>query len=333
MNGMMSMRSKGAFPSGPKRGFTLIELLVVIAIIAILVALLLPAVQQAREAARRSSCKNNLKQIGLALHNYHDVHDTFPPSFIDFTPNLGDPSTNNIDDRNGLGWGTMILPALEQSSLYDQIGQQTGGFAYHWMDGNFDGTASVSDAIPAANQVVKTYTCPSDPMGGRNTDKNSFGLSNYLANSGTYAARDRLGIFWANSNIRFRDIKDGTSNTLLVVERTTMNDAAGSTNCGGGPCNYSGGIWIGARDYTTSAGWHSGVNATDVESYGGGSATYLIGRSNRTWGPAWGNASPHTGGIQTVLCDGSTRFVSENIDMLVYRAIRTRNRGEIVGEF
>jgi len=317
-----------------RRGFTLIELLVVIAIIAILVALLLPAVQQAREAARRSSCKNNLKQIGVAVHNYHDVHSVFPPSYIDATPNLGDPAgTTAQSDTNGLGWGSMILPMIEQAPLYDQIGQQTGGFAYHWMDSNFDGTGSAADAIPSAKSIIPTYICPSDPMGGVNTDKNSFGLSNYTANAGNGAARDKLGVFYTNSKIRFRDITDGTSSTVMIIERTTQNDGPTTLNCGGTRCTWSGSIWIGPRDISSVAGWHTGVYALDVESYGGASATYLIGRSAASWGEDWGSASTHTGGLQTAMCDGSVRFLSENIDMIVYRSIRSRGKGEVVGEF
>ncbi|MBL4884359.1 MAG: DUF1559 domain-containing protein [Planctomycetaceae bacterium] len=312
-----------------RRGFTLIELLVVIAIIAILVALLLPAVQQAREAARRSSCKNNLKQIGVALHNYHDVHSTFPPSYIDATPNLNQPGPTAMDDTNGLGWGTMILPMIEQAPLYDRIGGETAGFAFHWMDGNNDGTGSVADAIPSSIVPISTYNCPSDPMDGRNTDKNSFGKSNYTANAGNSAARDKRGVFFTNSKIKFRDITDGTSSTVLVIERTTKNDS-GKLNCGGTACNWAGALWIGPRDRPDTAGWHTSVTALDVESYGGGSATYLIGRSSATWGAAWGSASSHTGGLQAAMCDGSVKFLSESIDMIVYRSIRSRGRGEIV---
>jgi len=314
-----------------KFGFTLIELLVVIAIIAILIALLLPAVQQAREAARRSTCKNNMKQIGLALHNYHETHRIFPPAYIDNTPAT---NTSHLapDNLNALGWGTMLLPFMDQGPLYNQIGTQTGNFAYNWQDKNHTGSGSVANAIDAAKTVLPAFICPTDPMEGINTDMNSFGKSNYLASSAT-GANSRNGVMFVNSTTRMKTIIDGSSNTIFVVERTTQNDPAGSTNCGGSPCGWAGGLWIGPRLSGSTVAWHPGVSSLDVASSGGSSATYLINGSSATWGAAWIASSSHEGGIHITLGDGSIRFLSENIDRLTYLALVTPNKGEVLGEF
>ncbi|WP_417391836.1 DUF1559 domain-containing protein [Gimesia sp.] len=312
-----------------QRGFTLIELLVVIAIIAILIALLLPAVQQAREAARRSTCKNNLKQIGLALHNYHETHRVFPPGFIDNELDFSgsktaDPSANN----NGMGWGGFILPFMDQAPLYNQLSSQTNQFGEHW---------SVS-ASELAKTVLPAYICPSDPMGGVNTDKSSFGKSNYLGSHGTAAATTSNGILYGNSATRIRDITDGTSNTVLVSERTTQNDGADATNCGGTtPCNWQGGLWIGPRYTSSTSTWHPGVLHYDVTNFGGGNATYLINGSAATWGDDWCASSSHVGGVHMLFTDGRVRFVSENMSAggsnTTYHKLVTRNGGEVVGEF
>jgi len=322
------------FPSG----FTLIELLVVIAIIAILVALLLPAVQQAREAARRSSCKNNLKQIGLALHNYHDTFFVFPPSFIDnggFNSGLtydGSASPTTIrEDRNGLAWSTLILPYVEEPALYDAIGGATDNFAHHWQDANNDGNPN--DPIPEANQIVSVYNCPTEAGTGRNPEKGNFGTNNYLANAGTRAAIDRAGaMFCMNSSVKMASVKDGTSNTIMCLERTN-NDVTTPNSCGTQTCNYQGGIWIGPRDIGGAAGWHPGLRPFDVESYGGGNATYAIGTSNQPWGDDWGTWGCHQGGLQMVLADGAVRFLSENIALETYRRLRHRNDKQVLGEF
>lgn len=331
------------FLSSKRRAFTLIELLVVIAIIAILIALLLPAVQQAREAARRSQCKNNLKQIGLALHNYHDVHGVFPPGCIDANRATNSPG-DTANNTNGLGWAAMILPMVDQAPLWNQIGTQTNGYTHMWQDANNDGTTD--DPIPAAESVVSVFVCPSDPMGGVNLDKQisgtAVGKSNYVGNAGQQAVQtdgngnpiqSRNGMFFENSNRRFRDVIDGTSNTFFITERTTQNDRAGSNLCGGTDCGWQGSIWIGPRHITSSAGWHTGLRLLDVTGVGGIGPTYQYGQSNASWADDWIVKGCHVGGMQVTLGDGSVRFISENIDLATYRWLHRPDDQNTVGEF
>jgi prepilin-type N-terminal cleavage/methylation domain-containing protein len=324
------------------RGFTLIELLVVIAIIAILVALLLPAVQQAREAARRSSCKSNLKQIGIALHNYHDVHNCLPPGYVDSDATFTTSATAVLaeNNRNGLGWGTFILPFMEQAGVYEQVGLQTQQFTTCWYDKNLDNTAN--DPIDAARIPVKAYVCPSDPMGVINTKKSNMGKSNYLGSAGTAAAQNKAGMLFWNSNIKFRDVLDGTSSTLIVSERSTHTDPTGTPSCGFDPactngictCDFGGSLWAGPRGgQTAGATWHSGITHLDILNFGGGDVTYLINRSNYNWGDDWIASSAHRGGMQGVMTDGSVRFFTENIDMVTYGRVVTRAEGKTTGEF
>ncbi|QDU06986.1 DUF1559 domain-containing protein [Gimesia aquarii] len=328
---MRNIRRKGTL--NWKFGFTLIELLVVIAIIAILIALLLPAVQQAREAARRSTCKNSLKQIGLALHNYHETHRVFPPAYIDSLPTLNSGATE-AENKNGLGWGTMILPFMDQAPLYNNIGSETNGFTFNWLDANHDGTmdGTAADAIPSSRVILPVFNCPSDPMDGINRDAGSYGKSNYLASAAT-GANAKNGALFVNSRTKMRDLSDGSSNTILVSERTTDGDPTGSTACGGSPCNWAGGLWIGPRNYTSPAGWHTSLRGLDVANNGGASTIYMINGSTISWGPAWSASSTHVGGAHFLLGDGRVRFISENIDLATYRALVTINGDEVIGEF
>lgn len=309
-------------------GFTLVELLVVIAIIGILIALLLPAVQAAREAARRSQCSNNLKQCALGLHNYHDAFKVFPPAYVDSTPGMN-TGVGAVDNQNGIAWSALILPFVEQTPLWDQVKSETNGFARHWQKD----AAWATNPIAAAVEGVSEYNCPSDTMELINTKRGSFGKTNYLSNCGNGAAQDKLGVFWANSDIKIRDVEDGTANTVMLVERTGTREL-GSKSCGPTTglvaCDWNAGLWIGTRTIGSPNGWSPGMSSTDVESYGGANATYLINRSAATWGPSWGNGSDHPGGLQVSICDGSTRFISETIDMLTYRYIRHRRDGQPV---
>ncbi len=267
------------------RGFTLIELLVVIAIIAILIALLLPAVQQAREAARRSTCKNNLKQIGIALHNYHGTHKMFPPGWIDHT-------------SGGIGWGLFLLPSVDQAPLYKSIGNLSTGAK--------PGTASKYQA------VVPVYLCASDPSANINSRRGNHAKSNYHAFEGDADSGQSgrgNGLFFANSNIRIRDITDGVTNTVAIGERSWSGTGSGK----------SGAIWAGLR----ARGNHGEISDFTQNSAGR--------RINGTHDNA--TSSSHTGGAQVVLGDGSVRFLSENLNGTVWENLGQRNDGNVIGEF
>lgn len=319
--------------------FTLIELLVVIAIIAILVALLLPAVQQAREAARRSSCKNNLKQIGLALHNYHDVYGMFPAGYLRNPTRNGDPA---------FGWGTSILPYIEQEALYSAL--NTSGRRLRAVVTGADADADL------VQKVIPIYRCPSDTMGnlnglrfwgssgyspvmntkiGVNTgDFHGVGASNYLGiigpgargslagddtpvGSGNWVYNDLGGMFWGNSFVKMRDITDGTTNTLMIGERDSSQFHDGTTDR-----QYLAGVWVGIGNaVTTEQMYLTHINGL----------RRINGDGESTW--SQGTSSYHTGGAQFALADGSCRFISQNISMVTYARLCERNDGLVVGEF
>tara|TARA_R110002111_G_scaffold234274_3_gene295307 strand:- start:28246 stop:29160 length:915 start_codon:yes stop_codon:yes gene_type:complete len=298
------------------RGFTLIELLVVIAIIAILIALLLPAVQQAREAARRSACKNNLKQIGLAFHNYHDRSNTFPPGWIDNNLTIG--LATEVANKNGLGWGAMILPYMDQGPLYNQVSTETNGFTMNWHIGYTGSTF-----IPSSKTIIPAYNCPSDPMGGINTDKSSFGKSNYATE------RFLLGV---NKALKMRDITDGTSNTILVGEVKTHDESGTTGSCAGAPCTtFEGKLWIGAR--TAAWGWEAGLIAEDVYYIGYNLPADFINGGTRSVSDRFALSSQHEGGVHVLLADGAVRFISENMDVNTYKWLNDENDGNVLGEF
>jgi prepilin-type N-terminal cleavage/methylation domain-containing protein len=297
------------------RAFTLIELLVVIAVIAILIALLLPAVQQAREAARRSQCKNNLKQFGLAVHNYHDVHNSLPPGWIGVANNLPNPG-----GESGFSWGAFLLPYLEQPALYGQM--------------NFSQPLDSANNRAMLNQRLAVFQCPSDPkpdialIDDRNGNQLEMATANYAGIFGTVELDDCFtaspgtppltsrgqcvsdGTFFHNSRVRFRDISDGLSNTFLIGERTTFTDSAS------GDVVY--GTWSGALPEVDDAparvighAEHLPNKGHDAEDFG----------------------SAHTGGAQFVVADGHVIFVSENMDQNVFIGLGTRNKQEVIEGF
>ena len=311
-----------------RQGFTLIELLVVIAIISILVALLLPAVQQAREAARRSSCKNNLKQLGLALHNYHDTHQAFPIGMMNTISNWGEDGSLGASARGG--WFSLILPFIEQGPLYDR-----------WAAEQSSGTANLF--FTGRNLAVPSMRCPSDPNGEKATTNGISG--NYLLCGGGYAwglqgevldenGNLPTGMFYTRSKVRMRDVTDGTSNTIMASEINIVGDSEGTVPSGCGARDMRGLYWnfvhmgsllVTVRPPNSSAG--------DVMSWGGRTTGFAPISSCSNDNGIVTPRSRHTGGAQVAMADGSIRFVSENIDTVLFQNLGTKGGGEVIGEF
>ncbi len=294
------------------RAFTLIELLVVIAIIGILVALLLPAIQSAREAARRVQCNNNLKQIGLALQNYHDTYKSFPSGYI--YPS-GFANVAAAANRESWGWPALTLPFLEQQALHDQLGVTRQPLYQGFTTGGTAFKDLVLTSIPGFICPSDTeYNKPGNVHQNRNFDDGVGvlaggipapvrpGLSNYIGVSGHRDVVQRTlntGIFFGDSAISMADITDGTSNTFAVGERDTKN------------CR--GGTWLGVRNPNGS-----GTRGTQVVL---GHSRPKINQDTTAipWGTAnlgcgEGFSSLHPGGALFLLCDGSVRFVSDSIN-------------------
>ncbi len=287
-----------------RRGFTLTELLVVIALIAVLTALCLPAIQRARDEARRAQCQNHLKQLGLALHNYHDAHKVFPPGWTQHHPQPG-PETR-------FGWAVFISPFLDQAPLYRQLDFET----------------QRAEPLNLFQTRLAVYRCPEDPMPDTNSQRGNFGTMNYSMNFGPVApprwVDNGLSDFWPgqvptltetnglaflNSRVAIRDIRDGTSYTLLGGERSATSGAA---------------IWMGVRgnefetDQVTDCSPGHEINSGDA-----------------------GYSSRHAGGANFLFCDGAVRFLSEKIEsgpgdqqqMKTYQKLSHRADGNPIAEF
>lgn len=313
---MQNLKHRSSPGDVPRRGFTLIELLVVIAIIAVLVALVLPAVQQAREAARRTQCKNNLKQIGLAIHNFEEMHNKLPPG-ADFRP------------ASGIRRGSIfiyLLPMLEQSALYG---------AYDLSQMNIDNTVFPSGEL-VAGTVIPSLTCPSDSHPSHYSDR---AAHNYAASRGPTEVWDNATCScshpWSALQMApiddpwqfagpftrvgtpagFRDIVDGLSNTIFVGEvrpscsEHAQNGWAGSNN-GNGYCTTLIPINYDSCDPDHPDACHRPCN----------------------WNTEVGFKSSHVGGTQCLLGDGSVRFLSEKIDHQLYQYLGAKNDGQVIGE-
>jgi prepilin-type N-terminal cleavage/methylation domain-containing protein len=383
-----------------QRGFTLVELLVVIAIIGILVALLLPAIQAAREAGRRASCSNNLKQLGLSLQNHHDIYQRFPPGGAqDQKPNFGlwDPTTALVQPAGGQSWGSSwlvyILPYMENNALYESM-LRTGGSGY------------LPNNIAAANNItIASFSCPSSPFQTNSTkwSRNPVDPTNataapsttkimattYAGISGFYQDlsvtnpaihqipnyEERRMTFWTpvqmggsgvlfpNSRVGINDIQDGTTNVMSIGED------------GDWMYYFSNGRWVRA-DWRSNAanGWIAGARVDALANAGGkfpvdstpdgnlnktygnnGSAADLISHSMITIGKYKINfkrnqaitsdnfatfgvgstsatnaplRSAHPGGIQIALCDGSNRFITDNVDPIIMNKMACRDDGQ-----
>ncbi|MEW4453502.1 DUF1559 domain-containing protein [Bremerella sp. JC817] len=313
-----------------RAGFTLVELLVVIAIIGILIALLLPAVQQAREAARRSQCQNNLKQMGLAMHNYHDTYGCFPAGFYRRSYSYSTFS------GPGWGWGAMILPQIEQNNRYEALNVMNQ-------------FASDDPAILEYSQgLISTYRCPSTPGGDVNPEfKNSdsepsHGLSTYKGvfgdlntqynypddDCGYYSGsciNGGNGMFSPNSATKFRDVTDGTTNTVMIGEVPFGQN--GTRNSSDDLIKYLGAVWIGVTTGGASSNVATHQTLRGVTSSGAQSAEYKINGTNQ-----YGFGSHHPGGAQFVLSDASVRFFTENMDGVSVNRIASKDDGQVIGE-
>jgi prepilin-type N-terminal cleavage/methylation domain-containing protein len=294
-----------------RSGFTLVELLVVIAIIGILVGLLLPAVQAAREAARRMQCSNNVRQIGLALHNYESAHKKFPPGWI-ANVSAGEP---------GWGWATALLPFMEQNNVYQRL------------DLNVEIIAAQNQ--PMIESVIPTFICPSDPTPSlfqiaeaedhshhlssssldeddhepHNVDEGeklfAIAKSNYVGVFGTGEVDESPyssdGTFWGNSRVRMQDFVDGTSNTFVIGERSSR---------------LGGSLWHGVIPEANAA-YARIVGSTDHV-------------PNSPVGHFDDFSSFHATGANFIMGDCSVRLIPDTIDETVYRALATRHGGEVV---
>ena len=290
-----------------RRGFTLIELLVVIAIIAILIALLLPAVQQAREAARRTQCKNNLHQIGIAMHNYHDSFRILPPGQVTSVHWLRTDSTM-------WGWAVMLLPYLDQSPMYNLL-----------TPGDVTLGAALADATrrKGLETSLEVFLCPSDSSQLLNFDRPitspplqarvRVATANYIAAHGVcawvYGSGRQQGVFGHNSRTRFRDFIDGQSSTIVAGERATTLPGPNNTTAMAGAA-----IWAGTNQNPQASIW---FNPTLPSEY----ADCVMGLGyapiNTTSGPLAGPphqySSVHEGGAHFLFGDGSVHFLSENM--------------------
>lgn len=309
------------------KGFTLIELLVVISIIAVLVGLLLPAVQQAREAARRSSCKNKLKQLVLALHNYHETHSLFPPATLSngLTRNATNTCGGVTNLRPGPPWSVHLLPFLDDGARYNSF--------------NFSEPFTAADNAPgsitndAAWQLSNNkFQCPSDPNSGPAVNN-----SNYLAVQGggaqdsdawclTAAANYFFdnGILYHNSSTRFRDITDGSSTTYLVGETRYMPTSTGRSDSR----HYG---WSSAASQSSASSTRpalsaAAMNGINTRAKSGGDAD-MFNRFSILFG------SFHVGGCHMALGDGSVRFTSENVDLNSYRYAAQRSDGNVLTNY
>ncbi|MCH2200351.1 MAG: DUF1559 domain-containing protein [Fuerstiella sp.] len=272
-------------------GYTLIELLVIFAIIGVLIAILLPAVQTAREAARRIQCANNLRQLGLAIHYYHDYHGSFPPGCMD-----------DEHKQESWGWGTFILPQIEQNQLYEQLDVTNRRLTEILQD-------------PGVNRLVQTpiavFRCPSDSTpdqlpaelrhfnGNGNIEELELGTANYVACQGLYDEGGSFrnnGVFYNGSVTELKDIRDGTSNTFMLGERD-MRCASG--------------VWAGCRNPPGGCNWGVYQNRGRVSEELNSPVTRES--PNQCDSCSEGFSSAHSGGAWFVFCDSSVRFISDEI--------------------
>ncbi|AMV21420.1 DUF1559 domain-containing protein [Planctomyces sp. SH-PL14] len=296
------------FSHRQRSGFTLIELLVVIAIIAVLVAILLPAVQQAREAARSTQCKNNMKQIGVALHNYHEAFNVFPPGQI-----RGRIASIDRELGNGFSWGAMILPHMDQSALYNKL-----DFGVPVFEG-------VNKTTILATTGINGTICPSDANRTRTRNVHAVGNTNYMDSIPNTSYFGISGAFntWSDStNVNFSGgffttdpgpesslskIPDGSTNTIAVVEHSARI--------------WTGGSWLGVQNATQGTA-SPGPDVACCQNWWMMYAVYPPTNDLRKYPTPsvhtdYRASSDHTGGLNILMADGSVRFLGENIEHIL----------------
>jgi len=320
-----------------KSGFTLIELLVVIAIIAVLIGLLLPAVQAAREAARRAQCVNNLKQIALAFHNYHDTNGGFPPS--NYTPDYTSPNTypsptvwaeptTPCCPWGSFGWPALMLNFIEGNNVYNSINFRVPAYAFNIPEGptggwgganNQRGPAGDPSNSTAARSAPNTFTCPSVPS-VPNAPNGEF--KDYGVNVGTGlmgCCPERLGggtpgdgFTAVNYSANMRDISDGTSNTIMHLEVARSAEHS----------------WIAKNKGSNQFFWvhHPSQGMATAGELNNGPPF----PPNSNFPNSRGGVGHHPGGINTAFADGHVKWITQNINFQVYRALFSRDRGEVI---
>ncbi|MCI0461630.1 MAG: DUF1559 domain-containing protein [Gemmataceae bacterium] len=305
-----------------RHAFTLIELLVVIAIIAILIGLLLPAVQKVREAAARAQCQNNLKQLALAVHNYHDAYKKFPPGFQ--RSGNGSPFPAGVPTASRFSMYVVLLPFIEQNSIRTR-----------WNILNFDANRGLeaNGALPAI--TIPIMICPSSPSlpfvdrneATRNPPR-EWAFTSYVGNAGLRAhprgAQTMDGVFWQNSVVRLNGIIDGTSNTLLIGERNHHDPVVAALT----PVPLGGwGWWVFPNGGDVMFGTSVPLNFQLPSNWTSLPAAQMSALEDDRINAA---GSTHTGGANFAFADGSVQFIQDSIPLPTYRALSTRQGGEPV---